>query len=394
MLRDWLAAKAEASFMNSTTHRFETLAVHAGRKVEPHTGAVTPSITLATTFERGADGSFPGGHVYTRTSNPNRAALEDAFAALEGGASALAFASGQAAAAAVFQALTTGDHIILPSDLYHGTRYLVRDVLARWGLMADFVDLRDLAALRGALRPATRLIWAETPSNPQLRVADIAALAEIAHAHGALLAVDNTWATPLLQRPIELGADLVMHSTTKYFGGHSDVLGGALVVSKSAEASLEERLRNIQKLSGGVPSPFDCWLLLRSIPTMPARVRGQTESAGRIAEFLAAHPRVEVVNYPGLPTHPGHDIAARQMRGFGAMLSFEVRGGEPAAMAVAAGVRLITRATSLGGIETLIEHRASVEGPDTETPRNLLRLSVGLEHPEDLIEDLGEALRS
>ncbi len=378
--------------MDSSKHRFETRAVHAGRKVDPHTGAVTPSISLATTFERGADGSFPGGHVYTRTSNPNRAALEEAFASLEGGESAFAFASGQAAAAAVFQSLATGDHIVLPSDLYHGTRHLVRDVLARWGLAADFVDLRDLAALRSALRPATRLIWAETPSNPQLRIADIAALAEIARAHGALFAVDNTWATPLLQRPLELGADIVMHSTTKYFGGHSDVLGGALVLREKPDGPLAQRLGSIQKLSGGVPSPFDCWLLLRSIPTMPARVRVQSESAGRIADFLAGHAGVEVVNYPGLSTHPGHAIAARQMRGFGAMLSFEVRGGEPAAMAVAAGVHLITRATSLGGIETLIEHRASVEGPDTQTPRNLLRLSVGLEHPEDLIEDLREAL--
>ena len=378
--------------MDSSKHRFETLAVHAGRAVDPHSGAVTPSITLATTFERGADGSFPGGHVYTRSSNPNRDALEAAFAALEGGATALAFGSGQAATAAVLQSLATGDHVILPSDLYHGTRYLVRDVLARWGLAADFVDLRDLDALRAALRPATRLIWAETPSNPQLRIADLAAIAGVAQKHGALFAVDNTWATPLLQRPLEFGADIVMHSTTKYFGGHSDVLGGALILREAPGGPLAERLRAIQRLSGGVPSPFDCWLLLRSIPTMPARVRLQSESAGRIATFLAGHPRVQVVNYPGLATHPNHDVAARQMSGFGAMLSFEVHGGEAGAMAVAAAVKLITRATSLGGVETLIEHRASVEGPETATPRNLLRLSVGLEHVDDLIEDLSDAL--
>ena len=378
--------------MDSSKHRFETLAVHAGRAVDPHSGAVTPSITLATTFERGADGSFPGGHVYTRSSNPNRDALEAAFAALEGGATALAFGSGQAATAAVLQSLATGDHVILPSDLYHGTRYLVRDVLARWGLAADFVDLRDLDALRAALRPATRLIWAETPSNPQLRIADLAAIAGVAQKHGALFAVDNTWATPLLQRPLEFGADIVMHSTTKYFGGHSDVLGGALILREAPGGPLAERLRAIQRLSGGVPSPFDCWLLLRSIPTMPARVRLQSESAGRIATFLAGNPRVQVVNYPGLATHPNHDVAARQMSGFGAMLSFEVHGGEAGAMAVAAAVKLITRATSLGGVETLIEHRASVEGPDTATPRNLLRLSVGLEHVDDLIEDLSDAL--
>ena len=378
--------------MDSSKHRFETLAVHAGRAVDPHSGAVTPSITLATTFERGADGSFPGGHVYTRSSNPNRDALEAAFAALEGGATALAFGSGQAATAAVLQSLATGDHVILPSDLYHGTRYLVRDVLARWGLAADFVDLRDLDALRAALRPATRLIWAETPSNPQLRIADLAAIAGVAQKHGALFAVDNTWATPLLQRPLEFGADIVMHSTTKYFGGHSDVLGGALILREAPGGPLAERLRAIQRLSGGVPSPFDCWLLLRSIPTMPARVRLQSESAGRIATFLAGNPRVQVVNYPGLATHPNHDVAARQMSGFGAMLSFEVHGGEAGAMAVAAAVKLITRATSLGGVETLIEHRASVEGPETATPRNLLRLSVGLEHVDDLIEDLSDAL--
>ena len=378
--------------MDASKHRFETLAVHAGRVVEPHSGAVTPSITLATTFERGADGNYPGGHVYTRASNPNRDALEAAFCALEGGLAALAFSSGQAAAAAVFQSLASGDHVILPADLYHGTRYLVRDVLGRWGLTADFVDLRDLPAVKAALRPTTRLLWAETPSNPQLRIADLAALSGIAHGHGALFAVDNTWATPLLQRPLEHGADIVMHSTTKYFGGHSDVLGGALILREASDDPLVQRLRAIQRLSGGVPSPFDCWLLLRSIPTMPARVRLQSESAGRIATFLAAQPSVQVVNYPGLATHPNHDVATRQMSGFGAMLSFEMLGGEPVAMAVAARVQLITRATSLGGVETLIEHRASVEGPDTPTPRNLLRLSVGLEHVDDLIEDLRAAL--
>ncbi|OAI43458.1 cystathionine gamma-synthase [Verrucomicrobia bacterium SCGC AG-212-E04] len=380
--------------MDSTKHRFETLAVHAGRVPDPHTGAVTQPITLATTFQRGADGSFPGGHVYTRTSNPNRDALEAAYAALEGGTTALAFSSGQAATAAVLQSLSSGDHVILTSDLYHGTRYLIGDVLARWGLAADFIDLQDQAALLAALRPTTRLIWAETPSNPQLRIADLAAISAVAKAHGALFAVDNTWATPLLQRPLDFGADVVMHSATKYFGGHSDVLGGALILREAADTPLAEKLRASQRLAGGVPSPFDCWLLLRSIPTMPARVRLQTESAGRIAEFLAQHPRVERVNYPGLSTHPLHDVAARQMRGFGGMLSFEVRGGEAAAMAVAAKVQLITRATSLGGVETLIEHRASVEGPDTVTPRNLLRFSVGLEHVEDLIDDLDRALGS
>ncbi len=373
-------------------HHFDTLAVHAGRESDPRTGAVTPSIVPSTTFERAPDGSFPSGNTYTRAGNPNRDALERALAALEGGATALAFASGQAATAAVLQSLSSGDHVVLGEDLYHGTRYLLRDVLARWGLEADFVDLRDLSAVRQAIRFNTKLLWAETPSNPQLRICDLAALADLAHAHGALLAVDNTWATPLLQRPLELGADIVMHSTTKYFGGHSDVLGGALIVNEAESGALASRLRASQRLGGGVPSPFDCWLLLRSIPTMPARLRGAMETAGQLAAFLSAHPRVEIVHYPGLASHPGHEIAARQMRGFGAMLSLQVKGGESEAVAAAGRLQLITRATSLGGVESTIEHRASIEGPETLTPSNLLRLSVGLEHAGDLQADLEQAL--
>ena len=370
--------------------KLETLAVHAGRAVDTATGAVTPSITPSTTFERAEDGSFPHGHVYTRSSNPNRDALETALAALEGGAVALAFGSGQAATAAVLQTLASGDHVLLPLDLYHGTRHLVQHVLARWGLSADFVDMTDVASVEAAIRPSTRLIWVETPSNPQLQVVDIAAVAALAHAHGALCAVDNTWATPILQRPFELGADLVMHSTTKYIGGHSDVLGGAVIVN---DAGLAASLRDLQKLSGAVPSPFDCWLLLRSIPTLPYRVRAQTEHAAALATFLSGHPRVSVVHYPGLPAHPGHALAARQMSGgFGAMLSFQVEGGQTAAMAVAARTRIFTRATSLGGVESLIEHRASVEGPDSQTPAGLLRVSVGLEHSDDLIADMAQAL--
>jgi cystathionine gamma-synthase len=241
------------------------------------------------------------------------------------------------------------------------------------------------------MRPGrTRLIWVETPSNPRLRITDIAAMAEIAHRHGALCAVDNTWASPILQRPLALGADLVMHSTTKYIGGHSDVLGGCVVLAR--DDAFAARLKQEQLLIGSVPSPFDCWLLLRSIPTLPYRMRAHTEHAGLIASFLSEHPAVERVNYPGLPSHPGHAIAARQMSGFGGMLSIEVRGGAEAAMAVAAKVKLFIRATSLGGIESLIEHRASVEGPGTPTPPNLLRLSIGLEHPDDLIDDLRQAL--
>lgn len=372
--------------------RLETLAVHAGREVEPATGAVTPSITLSTTFERAEDGTFPHGNLYTRSGNPNRNALESAYATLEGGQTGLAFGSGMAAIAAVFQALEAGAHVILPDDLYHGTRFFIRDVMSRWGLSADFVDMSDVSTVEAAIRPNTRLIWAETPTNPMLKIADIQHLAAVARQSNTLLAVDNTWATPVWQNPLALGADVVMHSTTKYFGGHSDVLGGALITREAEEHPFTARLRQVQKLGGGVPSPFDCWLLLRSLPTLPLRVRAQTETAAQIAAYLAKHPRVSRVHYPALPTHPNHVIAAKQMRGFGAMLSFEVHNGQSAAMHVAAHVKVFTRATSLGGIESLIEHRASVEGIDTKTPQGLLRVSVGLEHVDDLIEDLEQAL--
>lgn len=371
--------------------RLETLATHAGRSVEAGSGAVTPSITLSTTFERAPDGSYPGHHVYTRASNPNRSALETALAALEGGEKALAFGSGQAATSAVLQALAPGDHVLMPDDRYHGTRFAASDIYGRWGLDVEYVDMTDPANVARAIRPGrTRLIWVETPSNPRLQIADIAAISEIAHRHGALCAVDNTWATPILQRPLALGADLVMHSTTKYIGGHSDVLGGCVVLAR--DDAFGARLKQEQLLIGSVPSPFDCWLLLRSIPTLPYRVRAHSEHAGLIAAFLSGHPAVERVNYPGLRSHPGHAVAARQMSGFGGMLSIEVRGGAEAAMSVAGRVRLFIRATSLGGIESLIEHRATVEGPGTPTPPNLLRLSIGLEHPDDLIDDLRQAL--
>ena len=369
--------------------RLETLAVHAGRAVEPGTRAVTPSIVLSTTFERAEDGSYPGEHIYTRSSNPNRQALETALAALEGGTVALAFASGQAATAAVIQTLSAGDHVIFPNDLYHGTRNFVKQIMERWQLGADFVDMSNLGEIERALQPKTRLIWIETPSNPQLRIVDIQRVADLAHDASALCAVDNTWATPIWQRPLEFGADIVLHSTTKYLGGHSDVLGGALILRDEV---LEGTLRTIQSLSGAVPSPFDCWLLLRSLATFPIRVREQTNSAEKIAVFLSQHPGVEMIHYPGLPAHPGHEIAVKQMQKFGAMLSFQVKGGQAKAMAVAARVKLFTRATSLGGVESLIEHRASVEGAGTLTPANLLRVSVGLEHVDDLLTDLEQAL--
>lgn len=370
----------------------ETLAAHAGREIERNTGALTPSITLATTFERGEDGNYTGGYKYTRMANPNRNALESALAQLEGGGTGLAFASGMAAITSLLMALETGARVIMPDDLYAGTRQLIGEVMARWGLIASFVDQRDLAAVRAAITPQTRLIYLETPSNPRLMISDIAALAGIAHAAGAWCAVDNTWATPVLQRPLRLGADIVIHSTTKYIGGHSDVLGGALILRDAPESPLAARLRSLQILGGAVPSPFDCWLLLRSLPTLPLRVRAQSDSAARIASFLDDHPRVQVVHYPGLGDHSDYALASRQMiGGFGGMLSFEMSGAAQA-LAVANRVRLFTQATSLGGIESLIEHRQSMEGAGTRAPAGLLRVSVGLEHVDDLITDLAQAL--
>jgi cystathionine gamma-synthase len=291
---------------------------------------------------------------------------------------------------AVLQSLATGDHVLLPADSYWGTRGLATNVLARWGLAYDIIDMTDLDQVAGNLRPNTRLIWVETPSNPLLRITDIAAVAELAHGAGAALVVDNTWPSPLGQQPLALGADLVMHSTTKYLGGHSDILGGAVITR--ARDEFWARLTEVQVTGGATPSPFDCWLLLRSISTLPYRVRAQTAHAQAVAEFLHDRSQVAAVHYPGLPDHPGHAVAARQMALFGGMLSVQIRGGAAEAMAVAARVRLFTRATSLGGVESLIEHRASVEGPNTATPQNLLRVSVGLEHPDDLIADLAQAL--
>ena len=372
--------------------RIETLAVHAGHTVDPSTGAVTPPIHLSSTFERDPDGGYHSGHVYTRTSNPNRASVEQALALLEGGAAAIAYASGSAATQAVFQALAPGDHVIAPNDAYFGTLRQLREIFTPWGLAVDVVDMADLDAVERALRPTTRIVWVETPSNPLVRVVDIARLAELAHSVGARCVVDNTWATPVLQLPLREGADLVMHSTTKYLGGHSDLLGGALVARESDEFT--DRLSMLQKLGGAVPSPFDCWLLLRGMRTLPWRVRAHCDNAGLVANFLASHPKVEAVHYPGLASHPGHEIARRQMNDFGGMLSVQIRGGREAALELTRRLRLFTRATSLGGAESLIEHRASVEGAVTLAPENLLRVSVGLEHPDDLIEDLEAGLKA
>lgn len=380
--------------MDERRPRLETLAVHAGLEPDPASGAVTAPIHLSTTFERDPDGGFPRGYVYTRSENPNRNALETALAALQGGVEAAAFASGSAAASAVFRTLRPGERAVVPRELYHGIRALLTGALEPWGLGLDWVDMRDLDAVRRAVGDATRLVWVETPSNPMLSIVDVAGVADLAHAAGAQVAVDATWTPPGVADPLGLGADLVVHATTKYLAGHSDVLGGAVVTARRDERW--ERLRFLQRNEGAVPSPFDCWLVHRGVRTLPYRMRGHQTNAAAVAAFLDAHPAVARVFYPGLPDHPGHALAARQMQGYGGMLSFTVHGeGEAArreALAAVARLRLFTRATSLGGVESLVEHRASIEGPGTATPDALIRVSVGLEHPDDLVADLEQAL--
>ena len=368
----------------------ETIAVHGAHGSDPATGAVAPPIYLSTTFEREADGSLPHGYLYARDATPNRTALERVLAALEGGKAAAAFSAGMAATMAVFQSLAPGDHVILPTSVYYGTRKLLDQVFARWGLTMTSVDMQNADNVVPALRPTTRLVWVESPSNPLLAVADIERIAAIAHDAGARCAVDNTWATPVAQRPLALGADLVMHSTTKYLGGHGDVTGGALVTREDDE--FFQRVRTVQTAGGAAAAPFDCWLVVRGIKTLPHRIRAHTTNAMAVAQYLSSHPRIEAVHYPGLPSHPGHAIAARQMSAFGGMVSVQVRGGREASLRVKSRVKVFTRATSLGGPESLVEHRASVEAPGSGTPDNLLRLSIGLEHPDDLIADLEQAL--
>ncbi len=369
--------------------KIETIAVHAGHAVDPATGAVAAPIYLSTTFERDVEGTYSRGFMYTRNDNPNRQALERGVSMLEGGEAAAAFASGTGATMSILQALSPGDHVLAHLDAYYGTSRLIREIFARWGLEADFVDMSDLAAVKKALRSNTKLAWAETPSNPLLKIVDLAAVAEVVRETGALLVCDNTWA-PVLQRPFDLGADLILHSTTKYFGGHCDVLGGIVVAKTDNE--FFQRIRSIQYEGGAVPSPFDCWLILRGMRTLPWRMRAHSGNAMKIAEFLARHSKVKRVHYPGLQSHPGHEIAAAEMSMFGGMLSLEVKDGYGAAMSVAAKTKVFIRATSLGGVESLIEHRASIEGPGTTSPEGLLRLSIGLENADDLVADLDQAL--
>ncbi|WP_443938868.1 trans-sulfuration enzyme family protein [Pedobacter sp. MW01-1-1] len=367
----------------------ETLAIHASNLIKSATGDVTPPISLTTTFFRGEDGNYPGGHMYSRVSNPNRSALENTLTQLEYGKDAAAFSSGNTAGMALFQALKPGSHIIAPDDMYWGFKKQLLTIFS--GILEfDFIDQTNLALVKQSIKANTKLIWIETPSNPLLKVTDIEALANIAKENKCTLACDSTFASPILQNPILLGADIVMHSSTKYLGGHSDILGGILVTAK--KDALWEAIKNVQQTGGAVPSPFDCYLLCRSIKTLAYRMKGHCENGKKVAEFLVAHPKVESVFYPGLKNHPQYTVACKQMKDFGGMLSFLVKGTNETARAVVNKVRLFAQATSLGGVESLIEHRASVEGPDTKTPGTLIRISVGLEHIDDLIADLNQAL--
>ncbi len=370
--------------------RIETLLAQTGCDPDVPTRDLVTPLHLSTTFERAPDGAYPGGFMYSRNDNPNRRQLEDALARLEGGTGAAAFSSGMAATTAIMQSLRPGDHVVIPDDVYYGVRRLLDEVLVPWGLEYSRADFSNPDAVDAAMTQATRLIWAETPSNPLSKITDLAAAATVAHARGALLVVDATWTTPLLQRPLEQGADLVMHSVTKYLAGHSDVLGGA-VVSRTDDGFFET-IRGFQITAGPVMEPFSAWLAMRGMRSLAARMSVHCRNARAVAERLTEHERVTAVHYAGLESHPGHAVARRQMDDFGGMLSFQVDGGADEALQVAARTKVFRRATSLGGTESLIEHRASIEKEPTPTPQNLLRLSVGLEHVDDLLSDLDQAL--
>jgi len=377
---------------------FETLAIHAGQAPDEMTGSVVPPIYAVSTFAQDAVGEPRSGYVYGRGSNPTRAALEQCLATLENGAAAIAFSSGMAAESGVFGTLCQpGDHVIIPADVYGGTYRLMDKILQRWGLSYSALPMSDLPALEAAVRPGTtKIIWCETPTNPLLELSDIAELAKLARGSGALLAVDNTFASPYLQRPLEFGADIVVHSTTKYLGGHSDVIGGAVIARDEAVGSA---IRSYQNATGAVPSPFDAWLTLRGIKTLSLRVSRQSQTALRLAEELTSHPAVSRVYYPGLASHPRHELALKQMTAFGGVLSFTTSGGESAALGVCNSVQLFTLAESLGAVESLISHplrmtHASTAGSIVAPPDNLVRVSVGLESADDLARDLMMALDS
>jgi cystathionine gamma-synthase len=376
-------------------HGFSTKAIHAGQEPDPTTGAVITPIHPSSTYAQDGVGGTRSGYEYSRSANPTRTALQECLAALEGGRHALAFGSGMGATDVLLRVLLRpGEHVVIPHDAYGGTFRLVDKVLAPWGVTHTAVDLADVTALRAAVRPETRVIWCETPTNPLLGIADIAALADVTREAGARLVVDNTFASPYLQAPLALGADIVLHSTTKYIGGHSDVVGGALVTSDDA---LAEELRFTQNAVGAVPGPFDAWLTLRGVKTLAVRMERHSDNAERVAAFLTGHPAVAQVLYPGLPEHPGHEVAAKQMRRFGGMVSVRLAGGRDAALRVCAATEVFTLAESLGGVESLIEHpgqmtHMSVAGSALQVPDDLVRLSVGIEDVEDLVEDLRNAL--
>jgi cystathionine gamma-synthase len=370
--------------------RFETLAAHAGAEADPTTGAVSPPLHLSTTFTHTPEGAPTGGYLYIREGSPTQARLEAALAALDGGEASLVFSSGVAAGAAYLQTLPPGSHVLFHTDVYYAFKTMTRELLPRWGVEASFVDMTDPSAARAAVRPNTALLWTETPSNPLLQVVDLAAAAGIALEAGARLLVDGTFATPALQQPLRLGADVVLHSTTKYLGGHSDVHGGALVFR--SRDTRHDAVAHLRHLTGAVASPFGSWLTLRGLRTLACRMERHAANALAIARALEGHPGVAAVHYPGLPGNPGHETARRQMSAFGGMLSLRVKGGREGALRAASRVKLFLNATSLGGTESLLEHRASVEDPGTTTPDDLIRVSVGLEHPQDLIEDLAQAL--
>ena len=377
-------------------YAFETLAIHAGQEADPQTGAVVTPIYQVSTYKQDGVGGLRGGYEYSRSANPTRTALEQNLAALDGGCRGLAFASGLAAEDCLLRTLCNpGDHVVIPNDAYGGTFRLFAKVLTRWGVEWSVANTHDPESVRAQVRPNTKVIWVETPSNPLLGITDVSALAHIAHDTGALLVVDNTFASPYLQQPLALGADVVVYSTTKYMGGHSDVVGGALV---TGDATLGEELAYHQNAMGAIAGPFDAWLVMRGIKTLGVRMDRHSQNAARVAEFLSSHPKVAEVLYPGLPSHKGHDIAVKQMKAFGGMVSFRHKDGEEAAVQVCNRARLFTLGESLGGVESLIEHpgrmtHASVVGSALEVPGDLVRLSVGIESADDLLADLADALR-
>lgn len=372
--------------------KLETDLIHQGYDAESTTGAVSMPIVLSTTFERAGDGSFMQGRdIYTRASNPNRRALEEKLALLENGTDAIAFSSGQSATMSIMHSLQSGDHVLLPDDIYYGTKVMLQNLYSRFGLEFGNIDMTDLDLIYRSVKPNTKLIWIETPSNPSLKVSDIAEIVSIAKNKNIMTACDNTWATPYFTNPFDFGVDLIMHSSTKYFGGHSDILGGAVIVN--GNETLAHKIRDFQILGGAVPSSFDSWLLCRSLATFPIRMKVHGDNAIALANYLNNHPKIEKVNYPGLSTNEYHKIASAQMKnGYGGMLSILVKGGAAEALRLASNLNTVTHATSLGGVESLVDHRQSAEGAHSVSPPNLLRVSVGIENIDDLIRDFDQAL--